>query len=97
MIPRSITLDPGEQEIISKTIDDFFIETKQLIEQSERTDPHDFEIRSGEIAYLPEQVTDDRITYLLFRKEVVACILETRTEFNYAHYDFFRNLRKDGR
>ena len=95
-VPELITVNTGDQVEVSKTIDDFFIETKDFIVSNILSEyggnQNDFRLESGEIAFQPNVVTDNRITYLLYKQRVVACVLETRTEFNYVHYDFFRNL-----
>ena len=92
LLPKSITLTTGEQDRVQQTIDDFFTETKVLAEARYNIDSRHFQIKSGEIAYQPNTVTNDRITYLLYKETILACVLETRTERNNVHYDFFRNL-----
>lgn len=92
MIPKSITVNTGDQHHIQKTIDDFFLETKEIIEERYKTHSFDFEIKSGNITSGPTTMTDEGVTYLLYKQKVVACVMETRTEFNYIHYDFFRNM-----
>ncbi len=91
-VPESIKVNTGDQVEVSKTIDDFFIETEDFILSNYHGNQNDFRLESGEITFQPNVVTDNRITYLLYKQRVVACVLETRTEFNYVHYDFFRNL-----
>jgi len=92
-IPKSVTVPTGYQYTLTKTIDDFFIETKDFIVSKYGEGPY-FEIESGEIASQPNVVTDNRITYLLYKKRIVACVLETRNDFNNVHYDFFRNINR---
>ena len=91
-IPNPIIVNTGEQERVAKTIDDFFVETKEFIEKHYEVQESEFQIKSGEIAYNSTQITDDRITYLSYRDMILANVFETRTEFNYVHYTFFRNL-----
>jgi len=91
-IPRSITVVTGDQHRVQQTIDDFFVETKEFVEASYDVDSRHFQIKSGEIAYQPDTVTNNRITYLSYKETILACVLETRTERNNVHYDFFRNL-----
>jgi len=91
-IPNSIRVNTGEQQKVSKTIDGFFVETKEFIEKTYKVQELEFEIRSGNIAYNFTQMTDDRITYLSYRNMIIAGVFETRTEFNYIQYTFFRNL-----
>lgn len=91
-VPKPITVNTGDQYKVTKTIDDFFLETCDYIREKYQVQPSECQIKSGEIAYNPLQVTDDRITYLSYRGIVLACVFETRTEFNYVQYSFFRNL-----
>jgi hypothetical protein len=95
-IPNPIRVNTGDQYKVSKTIDDFFVETKVFIEKTYNVKKLGFEIRSGGIAYNNFQVTDDRVTYLSYRDMVLACVFETRTEFNYVQYTFFRNIERFG-
>lgn len=91
-IPKPITVNTGEEGSIRKTIDDFFLETKDFVLQTYSVLNHDFNIRSGELAYHYSQITDDRVSYLQYRDIVLASVFETRTELNYVHYIFFRNV-----
>ena len=91
-IPKSITVNTGEEEKVSKTIDDFFIGIKDYVRQTYGVQEPEFEIRSGELAYTPFQITNDRVTYLSCRDVILACVFATRTESNYVRYTFFRNL-----
>jgi hypothetical protein len=91
-IPNPITVNTGEQEEVTKVIDDFFVETRGFIEKHYRVQRLDWQIKSGELAYHSGQITDDRITYLAYRDSIIASIFETRTEFNRVQYTFFRNL-----
>lgn len=91
-VPKSITVNTGDQHTVTKTIDDFFMETRRHIEEFFKGHPIHFQIKSGNVSYQPNVVTDDRVTYLMYRQRVVASVVETRTDFNYVHYDFFRNL-----
>lgn len=91
-IPSPITVNTGKQEEVSKTIDDFFIETKNSIQSNCETKETDFETKSGELAYSFSQITDDRITYLSYKDNIIASVFEIRTEFNHVRYTFFRNM-----
>ncbi len=92
-IPYQITVNTGEQERISSTIDDFFLETRDFILKSYEVRESELQIKSGELAYAPSgPITDDRIKYLSCRDMVLAAVFETRTEFNHIRYTFFRNL-----
>lgn len=91
-IPTPFVVNTGEQEKVQKTIDDFFVETKEFIGGMYEVQEWQFQINSGEIAYHNMVVTDDRITYLVYGDIVLASVFETRTEFNHVRYTFFRNL-----
>lgn len=95
-IPNPITVNTGEQERVSKTIEDFFIGIKEFIEKHYEVQEFWWQIRSGELASNPTQLTNDRTTYLSYKDRVLACVLETRTEFNHVRYTFFRNIRGFG-
>ena len=92
-IPNPITVNTGEQEKVSKTIDDFFTETKRFTEKHYDVQKLEWQIKSGEIAYRPELVTPDRVTYLSYKDTILASVFETRTESNHVRYTFFRNLK----
>ncbi|MFH1311190.1 MAG: hypothetical protein ABIH65_02185 [Nanoarchaeota archaeon] len=95
-IPKSVTVNTGEQGKIVQTIDDFFKETVEYVKANYevKPGPECFSIKSEEISYdsATPVITNDRVTYLLYRTKIIAVVMETRTEFNYIHYDFFRNL-----
>ncbi len=95
-IPNPITVNTGEQETVSKTIDDFFIETRDFVRKTYKVQESEFQIKSGELAYNSFHITDDRITYLSYRDMVLASVFETRTESNYVRYTFFRNVEGFG-
>jgi len=90
-VPKPITIRVCEQENISSTIDNFFIEAKEHIEKLHETQGSEWEIRSGELAYNSSHVTDDRITYLKYKDTILASVFATRTKFNHIKYTFFRN------
>jgi len=94
-IPNRICVTTGEQHTVQKTIDDFFDETREFIKETYGIqggyEMH-FEKKFGELAFRPDVVTNNRITYLSYRDLVLATVFETRTEFNHVMYTFFRNL-----
>jgi len=93
-VPHSVTVNTGDQHTLTEIIDGFFLETKTEVENSYviPEEPIPFEIRSAELHYTTNTESNDRITYLIFKEEVLALVLETRTESNYVHYTFSRNL-----
>ena len=98
-IPKLVTVNTGEQGKVSQTIDDFFKEIVEYVKANYeiRPGPELFSVRSRKLVYeysssITPVVTDDRVTYLLYKQKIIAIVMETRTEFNYVHYDFFSNL-----
>ena len=92
-IPKPITVTTGEQEKVTNTIDDFFKDTLDFLKEKYCIEGSPgFEIKSGELAYHSLQITDDRITYLKYKENILASVFETRTENNFVKYTFFRNL-----
>ncbi|OIO81329.1 hypothetical protein AUJ84_01300 [Candidatus Pacearchaeota archaeon CG1_02_32_132] len=94
MVPKSFVVCTGEQHEIQHIVDGFFQERVCDLTR-EGLDRNLFHMRSGEISYNGTQVTDDRLTYLLYQDRVVAVVLETRTDWNQARYDFFENGLED--
>ena len=92
-LPKSVTVNTGEEEKLSKTINDFFAETVNIVETTYLVERRDFLIESGQIAFHHSQITDNRITYISYRDRILAGVLETRTEFNRIRYTFFRTLK----
>ena len=93
-IPQSVTVITGDQRVVRPTIDDFFLDTAEYLNTNYglKSGPNPCLIESGEIAYPGLTPGDDRVTYLSFFGRVVATVMETRTDFNYVQYTFFRNL-----
>ncbi len=91
-VPNSLVVNTGEQHEISKTIDDFFVGTKEFIQETYKVQELDFQIKSGELAYHSSQITSDRITYLSYKDIIFASVIETRSEFNHIRYTFFKNM-----
>lgn len=90
-IPKSLTLNTGEQHKVSKTIDDFFKETRDFCLESYDLHIPQFTIVSRNLVNECMNETNDRITYLEYRGLILAGVLETRTEFNFVRYTFFRD------
>jgi len=92
-IPKSITVNTGDQGIIQKTIDDFFQDTiEQVLKQVGEQERRYLEIRVQSLYNTSETILDDRVNLLFYRQNVIAIVSETRNDFNYVVYDFFRNL-----
>lgn len=93
-IPQSVTVITGNGHLVQPTIDDFFMDAVDHIQNNYglKPGPNPFKIESGEIVYLGLTSSNDRVTYLSFFQRVVATVMETRTDLNYVQYTFFRNL-----
>ena len=93
-IPECATvfLDSENTAEFAKTIDDFFVNTKEYLKEVNKAKSFDFEIKVASLKYGSIK-SDDIITYLSYMgKYVVAGVIETRTEFNNLRYTFFRDL-----
>ena len=71
---------------VQETIDDFFAETRKFIVNNFGESPN-FEIKSQGM-----ELSDNRLTYLIYNDRCVAGVFEKRTEFNNLEFIFFRNL-----
>lgn len=91
-IPKLITVITGDQHKVSRTIDDFFIETKNHLVDNLGANLMYLEIRLEGTYLKPTAYTDNNVHMLLYKERVIAAVIETRTSFNNVHYDFFRNI-----
>lgn len=93
-LPHPAVVNTGEQHTLQPTIDAFFSATKETIEArlGKQEGPY-FEIKSREMANEQGVITDDRITYLLYKDRMVCGVFERRTQWNHVEYTFFRDLR----
>jgi len=85
-VPERIRVPVGAYQEITKTMDDFFIETKDYLEEKYGKDP------SFEVELLNMVKSDNHITSLIYKDRCVAGVYERRTEFNNLEYIFFRDL-----
>lgn len=87
-------VDGDERGKVGEIIEGFFNNTRAYIESiHDKSKPHEFEIKSGEIKYDISRDSNDRLTYTLYEgRYVVAGVLEIRTLFNNIMYTFFRDL-----
>ena len=92
-VPKCVSRNTGEQVAIVETIDNFFTNTKEYIEEVLfNTMREDFEIKNPELTYNRIE-SNDGLAYLLYKeKYIIAGVIETRTAFNNLHYTFFRDL-----
>jgi hypothetical protein len=79
-------LDSTNSIEVQKKMDDFFLETKRYLINYIGESPH-IEIKSKEM-----ELSNNRLTYLLYEDKCVAGVFERRTEFNNLEYIFFRDL-----
>ena len=91
-IPKSITVITGGQHEVAKTIDDFFLSTRDFLIKKDGANPRYFEIRLEGTYQKPNTYTDNNVHMLMYKEKVIAAVIETRTSFNNVHYDFFRNI-----
>ena len=93
-IPDSITVNTGDDQEVYRAIERFFLETKSEIEKKVgiREGPSEFRIdlKNMCMPYLKE--SNESVHMLFYKERVVAAVLETRTEGNYEHFDFFSNI-----
>jgi hypothetical protein len=92
-IPKPRIVITGEQSEVTQTIDNFFAETVEFAQKRYNLLPIYFELKSGELAYRHNQITDDRVTHLSYHNIILATVFETRTEENNVMYTFFRDLK----
>jgi len=98
-IPKSITVNTGEQQEIYENIEKFFLEVKSKIEKKVKIEkvPSKFKLDIVNLCGLRpgNPLESDEFAHRLFYKErIVAVVLETRTDSNYIHFDYFLNLSK---
>jgi hypothetical protein len=92
-IPRSVTVNTGEQGEVYKSIDQFLLEAKSEIEKKvgKKYGPSEFRTEIKGLCKLVrgEPLPGNEFAHLLYYKEkVAATVLETRTEMNYIHFNF---------
>jgi hypothetical protein len=92
-VPKAIFRQTGFGEGIDKLMNDFFINTKEYV-QSKLKESEDcyFEIKSASLTYSLGDVPIDRIKYVLYKKYVIAGMLETTDIFSDLQFTFFRDL-----
>ena len=83
---------------VQETIDNFFVETKEYLEQKYKDKASHIELKIYPLAHNSYSdskiiITNDRLNYLLYNDRLVAGVIERRTEFNNLEYIFFRNLK----
>lgn len=87
-VPKRIRcfLDSENSVKVQEKMDNFFLETKNYLENKFGKSPH-YEIKSKNM-----ENSDNRLTYLLYEDNLVAGVFERRIEFNNLEYIFFRDL-----
>ena len=96
-IPPSTLVNTGEQHSMQPVIDDFLNQVYETImanlnlERGQGKHPY-FKVKSGELAFNNFTITDNYISYLMYRERCVALVAKTRTGLNHVRYDFFLNL-----
>lgn len=84
---------------VQEKIDNFFVETKEYLEQKYKDKAPHIERKIYPLAhesYGSSEIilTNDRLNYLLYNDRLVAGVIERRTAFNNLEYIFFRNLKE---
>ena len=97
-IPVSITVNTGEQYGVYPIIEKFFSEARAEIEKKIKIEegPSDFRIEIKSLCKLVAGTSlesNEFAQMLYYKDKVVAVVLETRTEMNYIHFDYFLNLK----
>ena len=92
-IPKSITVNTGEQGEVYKNIERFLLEAKSEIEKRVGTEnnPSKFNIDVKQLCMLSggTPLASNEFAHMLYyREKVVAVVLETRTNSNYIHFDY---------
>lgn len=85
-VPKRIRVVAGGYPEIIKEIDNFFIETKDYLEEKYGKSPS-FEIESMNLVQ-----SDNKLTYMNYKDYCVTGVFEKRTEFNNLEYIFFRDF-----
>ena len=89
-VPKPFTTNTGEN--VESIIEDFFIETRDYIKEFYDKKDFEFEIRSANLSYNDDHITDDRVKYVCCGDLVVASVFITRNDWNYVNYTFARTL-----
>ena len=93
-VPKAIYRQVGDAKNVQNLMNDFFINTKEYIQNKLNINDMYFQIKCADFAYSSKIVnSDNRITYVEFKeKHIVAGMFETRTAFNDLQFTFFRDL-----
>jgi hypothetical protein len=92
-IPKSITVNTGEDAEVRKNIERFLLEAKSEIEKRVGTENSPSRFRT-DVKQLCKIVvgnplpSDELVHMLYYRERVVAVVFETRTDSNYIHFDY---------
>lgn len=93
--PKSIIVNTGDQNPVYETIDRFFESVQKEVERIPKGPYFERRIRgmyrTSEVASEATPL-DDCVHMLLYKDRVIAHVLEIRTEENYIHFSFFKNL-----
>ncbi len=97
-VPNPITVNTGEDKEVHETMDRFFLEVESEIEKkvSIEKGPSKFRLDVLNLCKLKsgDPLASDEFAHMLFYEErVVAVVLETRTDSNYIHFDYFFNSK----
>jgi hypothetical protein len=90
-IPKPTTVNTGEQHREYNRIDRFF---KSITDEIKfpPNHPHIEKRVMGMWRLGNGMRVDEHIHMLLYKQRVIGAVIETRTESNYIHFDYFLNL-----
>jgi hypothetical protein len=96
-VPKPITVNTGEQGEVYRNIERFFLEVKSEIEKKvkEEEGPTKFRIENKNLCKIVagNSLASNEFAHMLcYRERVVAAVFETRTPWNYIHFDYFMNI-----
>jgi len=97
-IPKPITVNTGDQEEVCRNIERFMLEAKSEIEKKVGVEniPSRFRMDVKRLSRLSAgnpRESDEFAHMLYYKEKVVAVVLETRTDSNYIHFDYFFNSK----
>lgn len=95
-LPDSVTVNTGDGGKIYRNIGRFLLEAKSEIEKKvgKEYGPSKFNIDVKQVCRLSagNPLPSNEFAHMLYYKErVAALVLETRTDNNYIHFDYFYN------
>lgn len=92
-VPKAIFRQVGMEEGVQELMNGFFVNAKEYIQSKlKESENHYFEIKSAQLIYQLGDIPMERITYVQYKKYVVASMLQTTDVLNDLQFTFFRDL-----